>query len=413
MKITFAIKFPSTLNEYEITGTIKQTPNYILYFAKIKEQPNVTYFLREVRSNDKLKYLQETEHLKLIKHANIVRLYHCFYESQYYYMVYELVEGQSLQHQLEQKLLLGENFDEEDIFVVALEILSALQSAHSKGILHGDVSLDNIFLHKKQYKLLSWSSSIKDVTQLGHNKSSTPFSPSESLKTNLYSSPEIVSMKAFNLLSDIWSLGICLFTLCSMKNPFAFISKEESKILIQTKEISRVSTAKVYSDSLLNLIYAMSNRNYTLRPDTKESLIITKSSLRSLGILKEYLKAMTIKASSSSSLNSLKSKGSSPDEESKCSSKGLKYVRKHEDFVDIENMKCEGDMSYEKSMKEIKYLTPIGIEMNANDAKKQPDLAKLDINRTNFEEILQQISIKNSNEKHKTLTVSSFLEDDN
>jgi NIMA (never in mitosis gene a)-related kinase len=84
---------------------------------------------------------------------------------------------------------------------------------HSNKILHRDIKTINMFLSK--------DNSIK-IGDLGVAKmlNQTNVMAKTVVGTPYYLSPELCEEKPYNNKSDIWSLGCCLYELCTLRHPF-------------------------------------------------------------------------------------------------------------------------------------------------------------------------------------------------
>ena len=105
-----------------------------------------------------------------------------------------------------------------------IEACEAIVEAHGLGIIHRDIKPANLFLAKKR----SGKTEIK-VLDFGISKLGGPGEPDSGLTgTDVamgsaeYMSPEqMLSARDVDLRADIWSLGVCLYELCTARGPFS------------------------------------------------------------------------------------------------------------------------------------------------------------------------------------------------
>lgn len=100
------------------------------------------------------------------------------------------------------------------------QLLLALEHVHSCGYVHGDVKLENVFMHSPEHIVL------------GDFGLATPFTKGDKRKANLatthYCSPEAyLDLPVEGPESDVWSLGIVLFIMLHGRYPFFGDSKTE------------------------------------------------------------------------------------------------------------------------------------------------------------------------------------------
>lgn len=89
-------------------------------------------------------FLQEAETLaKFIGNENIVRIHSYFEENGTAYFVMDFIEGTSFDEYLKEK---GGKVSYEEAAEILIPVMDALSVVHSKGIVHRDVTPDNIYI---------------------------------------------------------------------------------------------------------------------------------------------------------------------------------------------------------------------------------------------------------------------------
>ena len=88
-----------------------------------------------------------------------------------------------------------------------------MKHVHDRKILHRDLKAQNIFLTKRGIVKLG-DFGIARVLSNTVSRAKTV------VGTPYYLSPEIIENKPYNFKSDIWSLGVLLYELCSLRPPF-------------------------------------------------------------------------------------------------------------------------------------------------------------------------------------------------
>lgn len=92
---------------------------------------------------------EEARNLSLFEHANIIKVHQVFDENQTVYMAMDYVDGHELITAIDQNKLTP------DIAIsIALKLLDALGEIHESGMLHRDVSPDNILLDQDNNPIL-------------------------------------------------------------------------------------------------------------------------------------------------------------------------------------------------------------------------------------------------------------------
>jgi serine/threonine-protein kinase len=168
----------------------------------------VQRFVREARAADS------------IQHKNIVRVLDLAADDETgsFYIVQELLSGESLAEKLERERAL---LPKEAVTII-VAVLDALAAAHERGIVHRDVKPENVFLHREADgtitpKLIDFGISKVAEQQEGLAKTQT----GTALGTPYYMSPEQVrGDSSIDHRADQWSAGVMLFELVTGRRPF-------------------------------------------------------------------------------------------------------------------------------------------------------------------------------------------------
>src|SRR5437867_8032198 len=144
-----------------------------------------------------------------LSHPNIVTLFDIGEESGLPYLAMEFVEGETIASILER----GTRFEPEKVVVLVSQIASALDYAHSKGVIHRDVKPANLMLYEGDRVKVTDFGIAKlmdaEMTQAG-----------VLLGTPSYMSPEQAMGDKLDGRTDIFSLGVCAFEMLSGEQPF-------------------------------------------------------------------------------------------------------------------------------------------------------------------------------------------------
>lgn len=155
--------------------------------------------------------LQEIQLLKRLDHKNVVKLLEVFESDTTIYLVMEYINKGDLYSLLkrEKKGRLTE-IQARPIF---LQILRGLDYIHSQGVLHRDIKLDNI--------LLDNNNTIK-ICDFGISRMIIPdHRMTEQSGTPAFMAPEIIAGQGYEgYASDLWSLGVVLYSLLTGTLPF-------------------------------------------------------------------------------------------------------------------------------------------------------------------------------------------------
>ena len=144
------MKSKSLFDEYEIKEKLGEGAYGCVYKVTQKS----TNFLRAVKAIerkhiDSNSFSNEIAILKTVDHPNIIKLFDCYYDNNYYYMVEEYCSGGDLFDYI-QKV---KNFSEKIAATIFNQLLSAINHLHKKNIVHRDIKPENIvFIPLKEKK---------------------------------------------------------------------------------------------------------------------------------------------------------------------------------------------------------------------------------------------------------------------
>lgn len=186
------------------------------------------------------RFEQEARATSSLNHPNIITIYEVGQADGSHFISAEFIDGQTLREHLKQKVLtLREALD------IAIQVATALATAHESGIVHRDIKPENVMLRSDGYvkvvdfglakfvekRLLGLSASDPDAdTQAFVNTN-----PGSVMGTVSYMSPEQARGTHVDARSDIFSLGIVLYEMLTGRQPFEGTSASEVVIAIVQK----------------------------------------------------------------------------------------------------------------------------------------------------------------------------------
>jgi calcium-dependent protein kinase len=179
----------------------------------------VKLFRKDLLQGDDTKenLTNEFKILKGLDHPNIIRTYELFEDTKRFYLVIEYCSGGDLFTEI----LKRHSFSEQDAAKIFFQIVSAVHYLHNQGILHGDLTPENILLEDRRdslsVKLADFGSALKISEKL--EKSSV-------MGKAYYLAPEAYDGISAET-STIWSCGVILYILLCGHPPFDGENDEE------------------------------------------------------------------------------------------------------------------------------------------------------------------------------------------
>ena len=174
----------------------------ILRSDLVEEEEFLTRFRREAQS------------VANLRHPNIVQIHDFDIQEDIYFMVMELLEGNTLKAQLAERRGSRTQLPWGEILRIMLDILAGLEYAHHDGIIHRDIKPANIMLTRLGQAV---------VTDFGIAQiiGSTQFTVSGALMGTLsYMAPEQGLEGRTGVQSDLYSLGIVFYEMLTGRPPF-------------------------------------------------------------------------------------------------------------------------------------------------------------------------------------------------
>ena len=147
-----------------------------------------------------------------LRHPNVIEYRESFEEKGQLCIVMAYADGGDLTGRL--KAQRGKLLPEDRIADWFVQICLALKHLHDRKILHRDLKSQNIFLSGRKELIKLGDFGIARVLKHTNEHART------AIGTPYYLSPEICEGKAYNNKSDIWSLGVVLYEMCTLKCPF-------------------------------------------------------------------------------------------------------------------------------------------------------------------------------------------------
>jgi predicted ATPase len=147
-------------------------------------------------------------------HPNIVDIYDCDEDQGLSYMVEEFIEGQSLPDLLNEQP--GQPLPLDLALTIAEKIARALEYAHARGVIHGDLKPKNVLVTADEIKISDFGLGRLESGKSLLSGVDAPLT----LVTARYLAPEQILGHPIDARTDLYALGIILYELFTGQPPF-------------------------------------------------------------------------------------------------------------------------------------------------------------------------------------------------
>ncbi len=167
------------------------------------------------------RFQREARAASSLNHPNICTIHAIERHELQYFIVMELLEGQTLAAKMT-----GRPMDAETMVPLAIQMADALESAHAKGIVHRDIKPANLFLTERgQLKILDFGLAKFAQGHMAQNADTQPAgqeltSPGSAVGTISYMSPEQARGQLVDTRTDLFSAGTVLYQMATGSLPF-------------------------------------------------------------------------------------------------------------------------------------------------------------------------------------------------
>lgn len=200
-------------------------------------------------------------------HPSLLGLEAAYVECGHLYLVTQIMETD-----LCDALMKLGPFPESDVLSALFVLLRGIERCHSRGVVHRDVKLDNVFLSRKN----DFSTAKLGDFGLAHMQSWG--AARGSAGSRQYMAPEVLaashsSDSRYGFQSDVWSAGVVLYALLAQRFPFSGRDKAGLEQSIMAGAFSfKLPVWETVSEATKDLITKMLAVDPNARPTATEAL---------------------------------------------------------------------------------------------------------------------------------------------
>jgi tRNA A-37 threonylcarbamoyl transferase component Bud32 len=160
------------------------------------------------------RFQREAQAVAGLRHPNIVQVFDSDVQDAIYYMVLELLEGDTLKTRLNDYRVRGEKMPLGEAVRILLDVLDGLAYAHSEGMTHRDIKPANVLLTRRGQAVVTDFGIAQIVGGTRHTV------PGALMGTLNYMAPEQGMEGHSDARSDVYSLGIVFYEMLTQRTPF-------------------------------------------------------------------------------------------------------------------------------------------------------------------------------------------------
>lgn len=205
---------PYLLKEKIGSGAYSEIRVAIDYYTNEKYACKVIPMQKLIASNTEYRIDNEVKIMKTLTHPSIVTLIDVLKDSLNCYIIMELVSHKSLYDRITEI----KKFDEQKAKFIFRQILDGIYNMHQNNICHRDIKPENVMIDENDFiKIIDFGLSDYESGPFTNSCGSTAYQSPESFKCDPYDGYK----------SDVWSLGVLLYTMLFGHLPWTQASKRE------------------------------------------------------------------------------------------------------------------------------------------------------------------------------------------
>jgi len=228
------------------------------------------------------RFEREARAIASLSHPNVLSIFDYGDENGTFFVVTELLEGQTLRTRLTNDVIEWRNAVD-----IGAEIAEGLAAAHARAVVHRDLKPENVFLTREgRVKILDFGLAQTDPFLAGEDTGNLPTrkfntEPGTIVGTLAYMAPEQLKGEAVEGTADIFSLGCILYEMVTSKRPFQRRSGAATIAAILKDDVPRDELAEAVPPEFQRVIEGCVEKNPLQRFQSARDLALTLRAISS------------------------------------------------------------------------------------------------------------------------------------
>lgn len=214
------------VNHFKIVSLLGEGGMGAVYLAvdtKLERKVAIKFLSNEfIKDGNNLhRFFLEAKSASALNHPNIITVHEIGEFEARPYIATEFIDGVTLK-----EYLANEKISLNQLLEIAIQIGSALSTAHKAGIIHRDVKPDNVMIRQDgivkvlDFGLAKMSLKSNDIDSEANTREKISTLHGVIMGTPNYMSPEQTRGKKIDTRTDIWSFGVLFYQMLTRKLPF-------------------------------------------------------------------------------------------------------------------------------------------------------------------------------------------------
>ncbi len=215
---------------------------------------------------DKTSIINELRLLACHRCPFIINLHNAYIKDGYLNFITEYAKKGDLSKMIKKNKVKGTLLKEKTIKKYLFELCLAVEYLHKNNVIHRDIKAANVFISKSNTVKLGDVGIIK-VLQPAFKYANT------NIGTPYYMSPELYKHQKYNTKTDIWSIGVLLYEMMTLRPPYNAANIHDLKYKISNSKWTLSNKYRaIYSTDLCDLLEHILDNNQNTRFNISEIL---------------------------------------------------------------------------------------------------------------------------------------------